>query len=508
MTKGSSLFQRFTAHMEPRVFLPAAFLAIVFVVFSGLFTDTASSFFGSLQSGIVSHFGWFYIFTATTLLVAVISLGCIRFGRVRLGGEDTRPEFGNLTWFAMLLSAGMGIGIVFFGAAEPLEHFMNPPGAEGGREDSIREAMRYTFFHWGLHPWAIYCAIALPLAYFHFRKGLPLAPRSLLYPLLGERIHGGIGHAVDTLAVLGTLFGVATSLGLGAMQINAGLGKLFGMPQGIGPQLLLIIGITVMATISVVTGLHKGIRFLSQFNIGLLVFVFAFVLAFGPTVFVLEVFLEGLGYYLQKLPVTSLQSNPGSHDGWQASWTLFYWSWWIAWAPFVGVFVARISKGRTIRECVFTALLVPSLGGFLWFSVIGGNGIHLELYGGGGIAAQVQENHALSLYLILILILILILEQLPLAPVMWLLATVLTIIFFVTSSDSGSLVNDMISSGGHRHPPRAQRLFWAITEGVVAAVLLYAGGLQAAPDRLPDYRPAHGSLFAGGHLGIVPIPSS
>ncbi|MBS3803583.1 MAG: BCCT family transporter [Oleiphilaceae bacterium] len=471
MMKGSSLFQRLISHMEPWVFLPAGFLAIVFVAFSGLFTDTASSLFGSLQSGIVRHFGWFYIFTATALLIAVISLGCSRFGKIRLGGENTRPEFGNLTWFAMLLSAGMGIGIVFFGAAEPLEHFMSPPGAEGGQQDSIREAMRYTFFHWGLHPWAIYCAIALPLAYFHFRKGLPLAPRSLLYPILGDRIHGGIGHAVDTLAVLGTLFGVATSLGLGAMQINAGLGKLFGMPQGIGPQLLLITGITAMATISVVTGLHKGIRFLSQFNIGLLVFIFAFVLVFGPTVFVLEVFLDGLGYYLQKLPLTSLESNPGSHGGWQASWTLFYWSWWIAWAPFVGVFVARISKGRSIREFVFTALLVPSLGGFLWFAVIGGTGIHMELYEGADIAAQVQENHALSLYLIL--------ESLPLVPVMWLLATLLTVIFFVTSSDSGSLVNDMISSGGHRHPPRAQRLFWAITEGIVAAVLLYAGGLQA-----------------------------
>lgn len=471
MDSPKSLFQRLTARMEPWVFLPAGGLAIFFVAFSALFTDTAAALFQTVQTGIVRHMGWFYILAATVLLVAVAALACSRFGRVRLGGDDTRPEFGNLTWFAMLLSAGMGIGIVFFGAAEPMEHFINPPQGEGGEPGAIREAMRYTFFHWGLHPWAIYCAIALPLAYFHFRRGLPLAPRSLLYPVLGERIHGGIGHAVDTLAVLGTLFGVATSLGLGAMQINAGLAKLMGMPQGVVPQLLLIAGITLVATISVVTGLHKGIRFLSQFNVGLLVFMFAFVLVFGPTVFLLEVFLEGLGYYLQKLPATSLQTNPTVDGGWQASWTLFYWSWWIAWAPFVGVFVARISKGRTIREFVFTALMVPSLGGFLWFSVLGGTGIHIELFGGGGVAEQVQENHALSLYLIL--------ERLPLAPLTWALATVLTVIFFVTSSDSGSLVNDMISSGGHRHPPKAQRLFWAITEGVVAAVLLYAGGLQA-----------------------------
>ena len=471
MASDKSAFKRFTSHMAPWVFLPAGSLAILFGGVSALFTESAASVFRFIQAGIVEHFGWFYILAATILLIAVVGLGCSRFGQVRLGGDDTRPEFGNLTWFAMLLSAGMGIGIVFFGAAEPLEHFINPPGAEGRTPEAIREAMRYTFFHWGLHPWAIYCAIALPLAYFHFRKGLPLAPRSLLYPLLGDRIHGGIGHAVDVLAILGTLFGVATSLGLGSMQINAGLARLFGLPQGLGVQLLLIGAITFMATISVITGLHRGIRFLSQFNIGLLVFVFFFILMCGPTVFLLEVFLDGFGYYLQTLPLTSLQMRPGESGDWQSSWTLFYWSWWIAWAPFVGVFVARISKGRTIREFVVTALLVPSLGGFLWFAVVGGTGIHIELTQGAGIAGQVRENHALSMYLIL--------EHLPLAPLMWTLATVLTVIFFVTSSDSGSLVNDMISSGGDRHPPRVQRLFWAITEGVVAAVLLYAGGLQA-----------------------------
>jgi len=463
---------RLTRAMEPWVFLPAAALVVGFVAFGGLFTETARTSFETLQAGIVAHFGWFYILTASTLLGFVLWLLFSRFGRIRLGGPDAHPEFGYLAWFSMLMSAGMGIGIVFFGVAEPLQHFQSPPTGEGGNHDAIREAMRYTFFHWGLHPWAIYTALALPLAYFHFRHNLPLAPRSLLYPLLGERIYGAPGHAVDVLCTVGTLFGVATSLGLGAAQVNAGFGRLFGMPQGTGPQLMLIAGITAVATISVVSGLHRGIRFLSQFNIGLTVVIFAFVLLAGPTVFVLEVFVNGIGYYLQKFPFTSLHIAPGQEGtGWQAHWTLFYWSWWISWSPFVGVFVARISKGRTIREFITTTLLVPTLGGFLWFAALGGTGIHLELMGAGGISEQVAANEALALFAVL--------EQLPLATLTWALATLLVIVFFVTSSDSGSLVDDMVTSGGHPNPPRVQRLFWALAEGTVAATLLYFGGLNA-----------------------------
>jgi len=464
-------FARLTRAMEPWVFLPAAALVVAFVAFGALFTDTARAGFRALQSGIVAHFGWFYILAASLLLGFVVWLLFSRFGRIRLGGPDAQPEFGYLTWFSMLMSAGMGIGIVFFGAAEPLQHFQSPPHGSGGSPEAIREAMRYTFYHWGLHPWAIYTALALPLAYFHFRHGLPLAPRSLLYPLLGSRIYGAPGHAVDVLCTVGTLFGVATSLGLGAAQVNAGFGRLFGMPQGTGPQLLLIAAITAVATVSVVSGLHRGIRFLSQFNIGLTGVILAFVLVAGPTVFLLEVFVNGLGYYLQKFPFTSLHITPGQEGGWQAHWTLFYWSWWISWSPFVGVFVARISKGRTIREFITTTLLVPTLGGFLWFAALGGTAIHLELFGPGGVAATVADNEALALFAVL--------EHLPLATVTWALATLLVIVFFVTSSDSGSLVDDMVTSGGHPDPPRAQRLFWALAEGTVAATLLYFGGLAA-----------------------------
>jgi len=471
VTPPTTLFQRFVRGMEPRVFLPAAAVVVGFVTFGALFTDTARTTFTAMQSCIVDTFGWFYVLAATLLLLGVLWLLFSRHGHIRLGADDDRPEFGYLAWFSMLLSAGMGIGIVFFGAAEPLLHYLDPPNVEGGTNAALREAMRFTFFHWGLHPWAIYTALALPLAYFHFRHGLPLAPRSLLYPLIGERIRGPIGHAVDVLCTVGTLFGVATSLGLGAIQVNAGFGRLFGVPQGTAPQLLLIASITAVATISVVTGLHRGIRFLSQFNIGLAVAIFAFVLFLGPTVYIIELFLDGLGYYLQKLPVTSLHIEPGSRADWQADWTLFYWSWWISWSPFVGVFVARISRGRTVREFIATALLVPTLGGFLWFAALGGTALHQELAAAGSVATTVRENEAMALFAVL--------EQLPLHYLTWSLATLLVIVFFVTSSDSGSLVDDMVTSGGHPNPPRLQRVFWAVSEGTVAGVLLYAGGLNA-----------------------------
>jgi choline/glycine/proline betaine transport protein len=461
---------RLGSAMEPAVFLPAAFAVVGFVAFGTLATDTARRTFDAIQSFLVDTFGWFYLLTATTLLVFCLWLFTSRFGRIRLGTPDDRPEFSDAAWFSMLLSAGMGIGIVFFGAAEPLLHYLDPPVGEGGTPEAVREAMRFTFFHWGLHPWAIYTALALPLVYFHFRHDLPLAPRSLLYPLLGERIRGWPGHVVDVLCTVGTLFGVATSLGLGAIQINAGLARLVDLPQGTGMQLAVIGGVTAVATVSVVTGLHRGVRALSQFNIGLAIALCAFVFLFGPTVKILETFVGGVGHYLQTLPGTSLRTNPGGDGEWLSAWTLFYWSWWISWAPFVGVFVARISRGRTVREFVGTALLVPTLGGFIWFSAFGATTLEVHA-AGGDIAEVVRDNEAMALFAVL--------ETLPFHELTWAAATLLVIVFFVTSSDSGSLVDDMVTSGGHPNPPRVQRLFWALAEGAVAATLLWAGGLQA-----------------------------
>lgn len=470
MARAQSLLQRITSTMNPPVWLGSAGVIVAFVSLGSLFSEQASQLFQALQAFIVTNFGWWYVLVATALLVLVLSLVFSRYGSVRLGEPGDRPEFPTLTWYTMLISAGMGIGLVFFGAAEPVQHYANPPQGEAETEQAILEAMRFTFYHWGLHPWAIYSAFALPLAYFHFRKGLPLAPRVLLYPLLGERIHGWIGHLVDILCTVGTLFGVATSLGLGAIQINTGLNQLLGIVESTGAQIALIACITAVATVSVVSGLKVGIRRLSEFNVGLAGMIALFVLVTGPSLYIAELFVSSLGYYLQKLPQTSFWIAPMQRGGWQADWTLFYWSWWISWSPFVGVFVARISRGRTIREFVSATLLVPTLLGFFWFTVVGGTALHAEHYGDGGIIAATLENNALALYKVL--------GTLPLVKILWGAATLLIVIFFITSSDSGSLVDDMVTSGGHPNPPRAQRVFWAVSEGAVAATLLLAGGLQ------------------------------
>jgi choline/glycine/proline betaine transport protein len=489
-------WQTLTKHMEPAVFLPAAALIIGFVLFGTIFPSTAARAFETAQTWITANFGWFYLLTATLLLVGCITLLFGPVGRIRLGGEDAEPEFPRLTWFTMMLSAGMGIGIVFFGIAEPIQHFDRPPGdAEARTAEAAVQAMRYTFFHWGLHPWAIYTAIALPLAYFHFRLGLPMAPRSMLYPMIGERIHGWIGHVVDTICTVGTLFGVATSLGLGSAQINAGLSRIAGLEVSTTAQIVIIAVITGVATISVVSGVHKGIRRLSEFNLALLGVVLVFMLITGPTIFQLDLFVSGLGNYLQHLPMVSLTATPGAKEGWQSTWTLFYWSWWISWSPFVGVFTARISKGRTVREFILTAMLVPTIVGFLWFAVVGGTGIEAVLAGDAQeLPARAREDEALSLYMLL--------DLLPWASIMSVLATVLIVVFFVTSSDSGSLVDDMVTSGGNPNPPRIQRVFWAIAEGAVATTLLLAGA-AAAGDANPLSALRNASLTTGLPLALL-----
>jgi len=408
------------------------------------------------------------VLIATGFLIFSLYLVFSRFGKIRLGGPDDRPEFSYFSWFVMLFSAGMGTGLVFWGVAEPITHYIDPPLAGARTPEAAREAMRFTFFHWGLHPWAIYIVIGLGIAYFHFRHKLPLAPRSLLYPLIGERMYGPIGHGVDILCTVGTLLGVATSLGLGAMQINTGIAEYFDVPFTTGVQVMIVATITGVATISVVSGIRAGIRRLSQLNLILAAILFAFVLLAGPTVYLLDTFVGTLGLYLQQLPKTSLWIDFTRESDWQANWTLFYWGWWISWAPFVGVFVARISRGRTVREFIVSVLIMPTCATFLWLSVFGGTGLHREIFGGGGLSSMVQNNVALSLHAML--------RDLPLPELTLALATLVIVIFFITSSDSGSLVDDMVTSGGHPDPPRAQRVFWAVSEGMVAATLLIVGG--------------------------------
>jgi len=462
---------KFMHAMQPIVFFGSAGSVVAFIIFGTLYAELAGTIFSNAQTYIARTFGWFYVLTASSYVAFTIWIMFSRFGRIRLGGEEATPEFGRLTWFAMLFSAGMGTGLVFWGVAEPVMHYMNPPTGEGGTQEALREAMRYAFFHWGLHPWAIYIVLGLSVAYFHFRHELPLAPRSVLYPLIGERIHGPIGHAVDILATVGTLLGVATSLGLGAMQINRGIAEAMGVAENVTIQVAIIAVITAVATISVVLGVRGGIRRLSQFNLVLALAIFTFVLIAGPTLYLLETWVTSTGLYLQNFAFMSLWVDPNPEAEWQMNWTLFYWGWWISWSPFVGIFVARVSRGRTIREFVISVLLVPTFLTLLWLSVFGGTGLYIEAHGAGGIGEAVQENVALSLHAML--------AELPLSAITSVLATLLVVVFFITSSDSGSLVDDMVTSGGHPHPPRAQRVFWAVSEGSVAAVLLLAGGLQA-----------------------------
>jgi len=402
----------------------------------------------------------------------VIYLAFSRFAHLRLGADDSEPEYSYGSWFAMLFSAGMGIGLMFFGVSEPMTHFLEPPVGEGGTIDAARNAMQVTFFHWGLHAWAIYIIIGLALAYFSFRHDLPLTLRSALYPVIGDKIYGKWGNAVDIFAILGTMFGVATSLGLGVMQVNAGLNYLFGLPVSIVVQVALIAAITCAATISVVAGLDAGIRRLSELNLVLALLLMVFVLIAGPTVMLLSSLIQNIGMYLSGLVDMTFRIYAYEPNEWIGNWTLFYWAWWISWSPFVGMFIARISRGRTIREFILGVLLVPSGFTFLWLTIFGNSGLWLEMHeAGAGLATAVQTNMPTAIFVLL--------DQLPLTGITSALATMLIVTFFVTSSDSGSLVIDIISSGGAENPPVWQRIFWAVSEGAVAATLLVAGGLAA-----------------------------
>ncbi|MDT8408781.1 MAG: BCCT family transporter [Wenzhouxiangellaceae bacterium] len=457
--------------MQPTVFFGSASLVVAFCVFGGGFTETAAQTFESIQGWIAETLGWYYMLVTTTLVIFALGVVVSPAGKLKLGKKGDRPEFSLISWFAMLFAAGMGTGLVFWGVAEPLNHYMQPHYAEPETSAAMNEAIRYAFFHWGLHPWAIYLVLALALSYYHFRIGLPLAPRSVLWPIIGKRIYGLPGHLTDILCTVGTLLGVATSLGLGAMQINAGLSMSLGIETSTTTQVLIIASITAVATISVVSGVQRGIRRLSALNIGLAVVLMLFVFLAGPTSYILETLVGGLGIYFQTLIKTSLETDFATAMDWQANWTLFYWGWWISWSPFVGIFVARISRGRSIRELILAALLVPTLVTFFWMATFGGTALYLERFTDINIAQQAVDDVAVSLHLLL--------SELPMGSITTIFATLVIIIFFVTSSDSGSLVDDMVTSGGHPHPPVSQRLFWALSEGAVAATLLIVGGLAA-----------------------------
>lgn len=453
------------------VFFGSAGIILLFVLLGALFTEGTARAFTAVQDFIVTRFGWFYIVAVAGFLVFVLALLISPYANIKLGKDADQPEYSRPTWFAMLFSAGMGIGLVFYGVAEPVLHFADPPRAVGGTAEAGKEALLVTFFHWGLHPWAIYAVVGMSLAYVSYRHDLPLTIRWTLFPLLGDRVRGKLGDLVEIMAVVGTLFGVATSLGLGVMQINSGLDFVGFLDTGLNQQLWLIAGITALATVSVVSGLDKGVRRLSELNLIIAVSLLFFVFFGGPTTFLLNSFVQSVGYYAQNLVELSFRTDAYRDATWMKSWTMFYWGWWISWSPFVGMFIARISRGRTIREFILGVLFVPALVAFFWMVVFGNTAIHMELFGQGGIAAAVKESVPTALFVML--------QRLPFPQIASLLGVTLVGIFFVTSSDSASLVIDILTSNGNPEPPTWQRIFWAVTEGVVAAILLLTGGLAA-----------------------------
>jgi choline/glycine/proline betaine transport protein len=459
--------------IEPAVFFPAAILVFVGVVYAIMAGDQAEAIFTGLRITITETTGWVYTVGVGFFLVALMIVAFSDWGRIRLGPDDSEPEFGFAPWFAMLFSAGMGIGLMFFGVAEPLTHYIFPPEGDPETLEAARHSMVLTFFHWGVHAWGIYVVVGLSLAYFTYRHGLPLTIRSALYPLIGDRIYGPIGHVVDTIAVLGTLFGVATSLGFGVTQINAGLHQLFDIPISTTVQLILIAGITALATLSVIAGLDAGIRRLSEWNLYLAIALIGFVLISGPTLFLISAYVQNIGEYLDQLATLTFNLDAYGDGQWVTDWTLFYWGWWISWSPFVGMFIARISRGRTIREFIFGVLLGPTAFTFFWMTVYGDSALRLALSGVADELVNVVRdgNSELALFAFL--------EHLPLTSITSVLAIILVATFFVTSSDSGSLVKSTLASGGSLNPPVSQRFFWAVLEGVVAAALLMTGGLAA-----------------------------
>jgi len=467
------------------VFSVSALSIVLFTFLTLAFQTALEPAFTGLRDFLTSNLDWFFLLSGNVFVIVCIGLIFSPLGRIRLGGPEARPDYGNLAWFSMLFAAGMGIGLMFYGVSEPLGHFtaaLGGPvvedgvrtdwaplgGAVGDPEAARRLAMAATIFHWGLHPWAIYAIVALSLALFSFNKGLPLTLRSIFYPIFGERVWGWPGHVIDILAVFATIFGLSTSLGIGAQQASAGLEFLFGIPSTETTMILLVLAITCIAIASVIAGMDKGVKLLSEVNLGLAALLLLFVIAVGPTLQIMQGFFLNLKAYATYLPALA---NPfGREDtNFSQGWTAFYWAWWISWSPFVGMFIARVSRGRSVRELLTAVLLIPSLVSVLWMTALGGTAISQFVNDG---LTNVQDA-ALELQLFEML------AHLPITGITSFIGIVLVVVFFVTSSDSGSLVIDTISAGGKVNAPVPQRVFWATFEGLVAVALLLGGGLVA-----------------------------
>lgn len=453
---------------DNKVYIISLIIVIIFALWGIIgptsFGEVADKAFGFLTE----KFGWFYLIAMFSFVVFVFFLAFSKYGKIKLGDDDSKPDYSRLSWFAMLFSAGMGIGLVFWGVAEPLNFFVNPIGAEAGTQAAADFANVQSFVHWGLHPWANYAVIALPLAYMQFRKKKPAMISSIFIPLLGEdRVNGPIGKFIDILAVFATVAGVATSLGLGVLQINSGLNYLFGVPINTLIQIIIITSVTILFMISAITGLDRGILFLSNVNTGLAGTLLVLTFILGPTLAIINSFTNGLGGYISGFISNSFAINSFSDNSWFGGWRIFYWAWWIAWAPFVGSFIARISKGRTIREFVFGVTLIPALGSLLWFAVFGTTGMSF----GMEVATEAIQVTETALFVVM--------ENVPLGSIISLIAIILLSTFFITSADSATFVLGMMSEHGSLNPTTRTKLIWGVIQSALAFALMFSGGLQA-----------------------------
>ncbi|MFP3125650.1 BCCT family transporter [Ectobacillus funiculus] len=456
---------------ENMVFYISILLTGVFIIWGIFFTDSLSAIVNPLFKGSVNYFGWLYLSSALIFVIFSIYLLVSKYGDIRLGKETDKPEFKTVSWLSMLFGAGMGIGIVFWSVAEPVTHYSNPPSGKGFTEAAANLAMEYTFFHWGIHPWAIYTVIGLALAFFQFNKNLPASVSSAFYPLLKEKIYGPIGKTIDIFSVIATVFGIATSLGLGAMQISGGLNYFFKIPNTVNVQIIVILISTVLFLVSISTGLEKGIQYLSNTAMLLSILMLSLVLIVGSTSEIFRVFFNTLGGYLGNFMEMSLRLRPFGDNSWIGSWTIYYWAWWIAWAPFVGMFIARISKGRTIKEFVLGVLFVPSLGTFAWLSIFGGQALHLiHTLGHKELVEKITSNVDLSVFTFF--------DYLPASSILSVVGFAVMIIYYVTVADTSTFVLGMLSERGNLNPSNKVKITWGVIQSLVAVVLLLAGGLQ------------------------------
>ncbi len=464
----------FGLDLHAPVFPITAILVVVFVVGTLMFPAESKEMLDGAKWNIIGTFDWFFLISANIFVVVCFALIFMPVGKIRIGGMDAKPEFSTISWFAMLFAAGMGIGLMFWAVAEPTAYYTGwyetPFNVEANTPAAHEMAMGATMYHWGLHPWAIYAIVALSLAFFAYNKGMPLTIRSAFFPLLRDKVWGWPGHIIDVLAVLATIFGLATSLGFGAQQASSGLEYLFGISSGINVQMAIITGVTAVALISVLRGLDGGVKVLSNFNMSLAGILLFFIIFAGPTMTIVEtIWVTSSTYVANIIPL----SNPfGREDeAWFHGWTVFYWAWWISWSPFVGMFIARVSKGRTVREFVTAVLVIPTLITVVWMSAFGGSALEQIQQGIGVLAEEGLTDVSLAMFQMF--------ANLPLTGIISFIGIVLVLVFFVTSSDSGSLVVDSITAGGKTDAPTVQRVFWVIMEGAIAAALIFGGGEDA-----------------------------